>query len=101
MMRKHEVSMTPKFIVTVGAALVATVLTTTATPLRAEILSEVESARANARAGGPTSERDAELLGWYGPTSTPGDRRSRSRRVYRDDYNDGERASYRRNKYRY
>ena len=35
----------------------------------AETLSEVESARANARAGGPTNARDAELLGWYGPTS--------------------------------
>ena len=35
----------------------------------AETPGEVESARANARAGGPTNARDAELLGWYGPTS--------------------------------
>jgi hypothetical protein len=30
---------------------------------------ELEAARANARAGGPVSERDAELLQWYGCTS--------------------------------
>jgi hypothetical protein len=99
-MQTHEAPMTNKLILTIGVALAAALLASTS-PSRAEILSEVESARANARAGGPTSERDAELLGWYGPTSTPGDRRWRSRRDYREDYNDGERSNYRRNRYRY
>jgi hypothetical protein len=34
--------------------------------VRADSYWEVESARANARAGGPVSERDAELLERYG-----------------------------------
>jgi hypothetical protein len=34
--------------------------------VRADNYWEVEHARANARAGGPLSERDAELLGRYG-----------------------------------
>lgn len=35
-------------------------------PAAADSFWEVESARANARAGGPVSERDAELLERYG-----------------------------------
>lgn len=35
-------------------------------PAYADTYFEVESARANARAGGPVSERDAELLDRYG-----------------------------------
>ena len=93
--------MTNTFILTIGVALTTMVLGTMTTSVRAEVLSEVESARANARAGGPTSERDAELLGWYGPTSTPGERRWRSRRDYRDDFSYEERPNYRRNRYRY
>lgn len=37
-----------------------------ATPARADSYWEVEHARANARAGGPVSARDAELLERYG-----------------------------------
>lgn len=40
---------------------------------KAERVEELESARANARAGGPLSERDRELLERYGALSgTPG-----------------------------
>lgn len=35
-------------------------------PARADSYWEVEAARANARAGGPTNARDAELLDRYG-----------------------------------
>jgi hypothetical protein len=35
-------------------------------PAQADSYWELESARANARAGGPVSERDAELLDRYG-----------------------------------
>lgn len=35
-------------------------------PVHADSYWELESARANARAGGPVSERDAELLDRYG-----------------------------------
>lgn len=37
-----------------------------ALPVQADSYWELESARANARAGGPVSERDAELLDRYG-----------------------------------
>jgi hypothetical protein len=43
---------------------------------------EVESARANARAGGPVSERDAELLDRYGALSGTPDWRARAPAPY-------------------
>lgn len=46
-----------------GAGMVAALGTG---PVRADSYWEVEAARANARAGGPVSERDAELLERYG-----------------------------------
>ena len=39
---------------------------TAPTAVSADSYWEVEAARANARAGGPTNARDAELLGRYG-----------------------------------
>ncbi len=50
----------------VFGALVLAVLALGPTGARADSYWEVESARANARAGGPVSERDAELLERYG-----------------------------------
>jgi hypothetical protein len=43
---------------------------------------EVENARANARAGGPVSERDAELLDRYGALSGTPDWRARAPAPY-------------------
>jgi hypothetical protein len=43
---------------------------------------EVENARANARAGGPVSERDAELLDRYGALSGTPDWRARAPASY-------------------
>lgn len=43
---------------------------------------EVEAARANARAGGPVSERDAELLDRYGALSGTSDWRARAPAPY-------------------
>ncbi len=43
-------------------------LTTTAT--QAQLPSEVEGARANARAGGPTNSHDADLLRRFGALTT-------------------------------
>jgi hypothetical protein len=43
---------------------------------------EVEHARANARAGGPVSERDAELLDRYGALSGTPDWRARAPAPY-------------------
>jgi hypothetical protein len=45
---------------------------------------DVESARANARAGGPISEYDADLLERYGALSGTGDWRARAPQYYRD-----------------
>lgn len=58
--------------------------------VRADSYWEVEAARANARAGGPVSERDAELLERYGCLSGTKsafcERLSqRDKRVYRED----------------
>lgn len=51
----------------IGALLAAaTISTAMAAPAWADSYWEVEHARANARAGGPVSERDAELLERYG-----------------------------------
>lgn len=49
-----------------AATLAAALLLTGGTAASADSYFEVESARANARAGGPVSERDAELLNRYG-----------------------------------
>lgn len=49
------------------ALLLAVILTAATTSLaRADSYWDLESARANARAGGPVSEHDAELLQRYG-----------------------------------
>lgn len=45
---------------------IATALGGLALPVQADSYWELEAARANARAGGPVSERDAELLDRYG-----------------------------------
>ncbi len=45
---------------------------------------ELEHARANARAGGPVSERDAELLDRYGALSGTGNWRARAPAPYND-----------------
>ena len=58
------------------------------TPASADFRGEVESARANARAGGPVSERDAELLERWGclsGTRNPVcERGNQGRRYYRE-----------------
>jgi len=57
-------SLTPAFL-TLSAMLFASTA-----PASADSYMEVEAARANARAGGPTNARDAELLRKYGmPTN--------------------------------
>ncbi len=43
-----------------------TLMATATLPVHADSYWEVEAARANARAGGPTNARDAELLDRYG-----------------------------------
>lgn len=50
----------------VGLAGVSLLLALGTTPAAADTYFEVEAARANARAGGPTNARDAELLERYG-----------------------------------
>ena len=63
-----------------AAALVASA----ALPVRADTIFEVENARANARAGGPVSNLDAELLNRWGALSgTPG-----WRHRYRESFDD-------------
>ena len=64
------------------AAFAACLVATAASPPFADRPGEVEAARANARAGGPTNERDRELLEKWGATSgTPGYSRSGLRRI--------------------
>ena len=58
--------MTIASLVAVGAIAFAIV---GSVPASADFRGEVESARANARAGGPVSERDAELLERWGSLS--------------------------------
>ena len=57
-------------------------------PASADFRGEVESARANARAGGPVSEHDAELLERWGclsGTRNPAcERGNQGRRYYRE-----------------
>jgi len=50
--------------------------------VKADNYFEVEHARANARAGGPVSERDAELLDRYGALSGTPDWRARAPAPY-------------------
>jgi hypothetical protein len=52
------------------------------TPVRADTRGEIEAARMNAKAGGPTNDRDAELLrrwGCYSDTNSPFCQRLRER----------------------
>lgn len=56
---------------------------------------ELEAARANARAGGPTNERDAELLQRYGCTSGTNSPTCEPHRYYRHP----QRHSHRRHRY--
>lgn len=71
-------------------------LALTATAASAETIFEVESARANARAGGPTNARDAELLDRWGALSgTPRSRSQSYSRDVRDEYDDPPRRRYR------
>jgi opacity protein-like surface antigen len=56
-----------------SCGLAVLVLSAAALPARAQTYMDVEAARANARAGGPTNAYDAELLNRYGALSgTPG-----------------------------
>ena len=67
-----------------GAAGLAVALTCASVTVRADRVSDVEGARANARAGGPTNAHDAELLRRWGATSGFGDWRSRWNRTRAD-----------------
>jgi hypothetical protein len=54
-------------------ALALLLLAAAALPARAQSYMDLEAARANARAGGPTNAHDADLLNRYGALSgTPG-----------------------------
>ena len=70
----------------IAAATIA--LAAGSTHASADYRGEVESARANARAGGPVSERDAELLERYGCLSGTRSefcqRQHNDRRYYRE-----------------
>lgn len=55
-------------------------------PAQADSYWELESARANARAGGPVSERDAELLDRYGCLSGTRNRFCEARERYHSGY---------------
>lgn len=61
---------------------------------------EVEHARANARAGGPVSERDAELLDRYGALSGTPDWRARAPAPYGYQSDTPPRKVYRKSKRR-
>jgi hypothetical protein len=50
----------------VGLVIIGLGVLTAVGPARADNIWDVENARANARAGGPTSAHDAELLGRWG-----------------------------------
>ena len=60
------------------------VLLAAAPPAAADTIFDVEAARANARAGGPTNVHDAELLNRYGALSGRGYRVRYSERL--EDY---------------
>jgi hypothetical protein len=56
-------------VLVLASALAVAALSPAALARGGGIVGEVESARANARAGGPTNARDAELLDRYGDLS--------------------------------
>jgi len=72
-------------LIAIGVAAVAVMASA---PAYADFRGEVESARANARAGGPVSEHDAELLERWGclsGTRNPVcERGNQGRRYYRE-----------------
>lgn len=72
-----------KMLVTLPTALLGVLVILAPFPAIADNYFEVEHARANARAGGPISERDAELLDRYGALSGSEDWRSRAPAEYR------------------
>lgn len=75
-------------------------LATAAIPALADNIYEVEGARANARAGGPVSARDAELLNRWGALSgSPGWRHRYDESAEGGDYA-YERRQYRQRPYR-
>lgn len=76
-------------IVRLAALATASVLVLAPVVAQADSYWEVEAARANARAGGPTNARDAELLERYGCLS--GTRSAFCQRLNRD----GDRTYYR------
>jgi len=71
-----------------------------ATGAMADSYFEVEHARANARAGGPVSERDAELLDRYGALSGTPDWRARAPAPYGYQSKTAPRKTYRKSKRR-
>ena len=77
-------------IVRVAALAVAALAVAGPMPVAADSYWEVEAARANARAGGPTNARDAELLERYGCLSG-----TRSQFCERLSYGGNERRYYR------
>ena len=76
-------------IVRLAAVAVAALTVAGPMPAAADSYWEVEAARANARAGGPTNARDAELLERYGCLSG-----TRSRFCERLSYGDNGRRYY-------
>ena len=58
-----------KFTFGIAVALLSLPIIGSATPVQANEISEVVGARANARAGGPLSPHDAELIDRYGALS--------------------------------
>ena len=81
-------------MLTLRTAAVGLLLAASGSAALADNYWEVESARANARAGGPVSERDAELLDRYGCLSgtrssfCENQRYRHTERRYRDRYRD-------------
>ncbi len=68
--------------ISVAAATLAAAISVSSAAL-ADSYFDVEGARANARAGGPVSEYDAELLERYGALSGTGNWRARAPQPYR------------------
>ena len=72
-----------------------TMVVLAANEARADTIYEVEHARGNARAGGPTNAHDAELLNrWGATTGTPGWRHHYPE-IDSDGYDSGPRVRYR------
>ncbi len=75
-----------------GAVAAAALAAAAAPPAHAQWASDVEAARARARAGGPISEEDRYLLQQYGALSgTPGFSPGGTRRLKRYDHRGGDR----------